>query len=154
MKIPILILFRFCLLCRLKHHLFYVLSLLQLEVAVIIQGLVDSFSSFWLVLVPFRSFYIVLGRFSSWFQLVLEGFSSFQVVPHLSKYRYQRWYMKKSVRRNFTKFTENFIKKETLAHVFSCEFCEISKNTFFTENLQTTASGETLKSCLLRSEIY
>ena len=24
------------------------------------------------------------------------------------------------------------IKKETLAEVFSCEFCEISKNTFFT----------------------
>ena len=24
----------------------------------------------------------------------------------------------------------NFIKKETLAEVFSCEFCEISKNTF------------------------
>ena len=24
-----------------------------------------------------------------------------------------------------------FIKKETLAHVLSCEFCEISKNTFF-----------------------
>ena len=29
----------------------------------------------------------------------------------------------------------NFIKKETLAQVFSCEFCEISKNTFFTEPL-------------------
>ena len=29
----------------------------------------------------------------------------------------------------------NFIKKETLAHVFSCEFCEISKNTFLTEHL-------------------
>ena len=27
----------------------------------------------------------------------------------------------------------NFINKETLAQVFSCEFCEISKNTFFTE---------------------
>ena len=27
----------------------------------------------------------------------------------------------------------NFIKKETLAQVFSCEFCEISKNTFFEE---------------------
>ena len=26
----------------------------------------------------------------------------------------------------------NFIKTETLAQVFSCEFCEISKNTFFT----------------------
>ena len=25
----------------------------------------------------------------------------------------------------------NFIKKETLAQVFSCEFCEISKKTFF-----------------------
>ena len=24
----------------------------------------------------------------------------------------------------------NFIKKETLAQVFSCEFCEISKNTY------------------------
>ena len=27
------------------------------------------------------------------------------------------------------------LKKETLAQVFSCEFCEISKNTFFTEHL-------------------
>ena len=27
----------------------------------------------------------------------------------------------------------NFIKKETLAPVFSCEFCEISKNKFSTE---------------------
>ena len=34
----------------------------------------------------------------------------------------------------------NFIKKETLAQVFSCEFCEISKNTFFTEHLWTNAS--------------
>ena len=34
----------------------------------------------------------------------------------------------------------NFIKKETLAQVFSCEFCEIFKNTFFTEHLWTTAS--------------
>ena len=28
----------------------------------------------------------------------------------------------------------NFIKKETLAQVFFCEFCEISENTFFTEH--------------------
>ena len=33
----------------------------------------------------------------------------------------------------------NFIKKEALAQVFSCEFCEISKNNFFTEYLRTTA---------------
>ena len=31
------------------------------------------------------------------------------------------------------------MKKETLAQGFSCEFCEISKNTFFTEHLQETA---------------
>ena len=55
---------------------------------------------------------------------------------------------KKDVLRNFAKFTEkhlceslflnkvagqacNFIKKQTLAQVLSCELCEISKNTFF-----------------------
>ena len=34
----------------------------------------------------------------------------------------------------------NFIKKETLAQVFFCEFCEIFKNTFFTEHLRTIVS--------------
>ena len=28
------------------------------------------------------------------------------------------------------------LKKEILAQVFPCEFCEISKNTFFTEHLR------------------
>ena len=32
------------------------------------------------------------------------------------------------------------IKKEALAQVFSCEFWEIFKNTFLTENLRSTAS--------------
>ena len=36
------------------------------------------------------------------------------------------------------------MKKETLAQVFSCDFCEISKNTFFTEHLWTTASDYTM----------
>ena len=61
-------------------------------------------------------------------------------------------FCKKSFLRNFAKCTGkhlcqdlffnkvagaacNFIKKETLAQVFSCEFCETSKNTFFTECL-------------------
>ena len=57
-------------------------------------------------------------------------------------------FFKKGALRNFVKFTGkhlrqsryarvsfatsacNFNKKETLAKVFSCEFCEISKNTF------------------------
>ena len=70
---------------------------------------------------------------------------------------HQRCSVRKSVLRNFAKFTGkhlcqnlffnkvadlacNFIKKENLAQVFSSEFCEISKNTFFTEHLLTTAS--------------
>ena len=34
----------------------------------------------------------------------------------------------------------NFIKKEALSQVFPCEFCEISKNIFFTEHLWATTS--------------
>ena len=33
----------------------------------------------------------------------------------------------------------NFIKKETLAQLFFCEFCEISKNNLFTKYFWTTA---------------
>ena len=36
--------------------------------------------------------------------------------------------------------SRNFIKQETLPQVFSCEFCETSKNTFFTEHFRTTTS--------------
>ena len=61
-------------------------------------------------------------------------------------------FCKNRVLRNFTKFTRKHlcqslffnkvagIKKETLAQIFSCGFCEISKNTFFTEHLLATAS--------------
>ena len=57
--------------------------------------------------------------------------------------------MTKGVYKNFTKFTGEhlcqnlflkFIEKETLAQGFSCEFCEIFKDTFFAEHLRTTAS--------------
>ena len=44
----------------------------------------------------------------------------------------------------------NFIKKETQAQVFSCEFCEISKNTFSTEQLRTTASDSSVFHDVLR----
>ena len=40
----------------------------------------------------------------------------------------------------------NFIKKQTLAPVFSCEFYQIFKNNFFTEHLSTTASESELTS--------
>ena len=37
-----------------------------------------------------------------------------------------------------------FIKKETLAQVFSCEFCEISKNTLSYRTPPLAASGHTI----------
>ena len=63
----------------------------------------------------------------------------------------QRCSVRKGVLRNFRKFTGkdlwqrnlqalacNFIKKQTLAQVFSCEFCGISKD-ILTEHLRTAA---------------
>ena len=46
--------------------------------------------------------------------------------------------VRKVVLRNFC----NYIKRETLAHVFSCEFCEISKSTFSTEQVLATTSAD------------
>ena len=57
--------------------------------------------------------------------------------------------MIKDVLRKFAKFTGkhlcqslffNFIKKKTLAQVFSCEFCGISKNTFLQRTPLVAAS--------------
>ena len=35
----------------------------------------------------------------------------------------------------------NFIKKKDLTQLFSCEFCEVFKNTFCAEHVWTTASS-------------
>ena len=61
-------------------------------------------------------------------------------------------FIRKGVLINIAKFTgkhlcqclffskvANFIKKKTLTQVFSCEFCEKSKNTLLTEHLRATA---------------
>ena len=37
----------------------------------------------------------------------------------------------------------NFVTKEILTHVFCCEFCKISRNTFFTEHIWMIASEST-----------
>ena len=56
-------------------------------------------------------------------------------------------FCKKTVLRNLAKFTGNhlcqslFIKKETLAQVFSCECCEICKNTFSYRTPEVAASA-------------
>ena len=91
-------------------------------------------------------------------KLYWEGPTFVCVVCNNCLYRngrssHQRCSVKKDVLRNLTKFTGkqsarvSFLIKlsQTLAQVFSCEFCEISKNTFFTEHLWTTASEMVLK---------
>ena len=69
---------------------------------------------------------------------------------------HRTWSIRKGVLRNFAKFTGKLVCqslgfnkvagwnlqlyfKKTLAQVLSCEFCEISKNSFFTKHLQATA---------------
>ena len=82
---------------------------------------------------------------------------TWRISSTMSRISHQRCSIKKGFLKISQKFTENtcarvsfliklkepeacnFIKKETLAQVFSCEFCGISKNTF-TEHLRTTTS--------------
>ena len=60
---------------------------------------------------------------------------------------------KQNWKQNFAKFTRKYlcqslflnkVAQETLAQVFSCEFCEISKNTFFKRRLLVAPSKEYL----------
>ena len=68
---------------------------------------------------------------------------------------HRRCSKKKGVLKNFSKFKGkhlcqslvfnkveacNFIKKETMAQVFFCEFCKNFKNTFFSKNTAVSAS--------------
>ena len=46
----------------------------------------------------------------------------------------------------------NFIKIETLAQVFSCEFCEISKNTFSYRTPPVASSDLNLKGTVMQIE--
>ena len=58
---------------------------------------------------------------------------------HWNIYRYRSSHRRCSVKKGLAC---NFIKKDIMAQVFSDEFCEISKNAFSTEHLQTTASTD------------
>ena len=86
--------------------------------------------------------------------------TSKETNPLLRRFRssHRMCSVKKGALRNFAKLTGKdlwqslffnkvaglwpvtLLKKETLAQAFLCEFCEISKDTFSTEHLQTTAS--------------
>ena len=82
-------------------------------------------------------------------------------MPTNTRSSHRRCSVKKDVLRNFAKFTGKHlcqslffnkvagkaIKKETLPQVFSCEFCEISKNTFSTEHLPPDDCFRNTKNC-------
>ena len=105
----------------------------------------------------FENFFVI----STVVDFATANFSSRTVafpVPNLQKAiagsSHQRCSIKKVFLKNSQNSQENtsqkihrtppetcyFIKKETLAQLFSCEFWEISKNTFFTEYLYEAAS--------------
>ena len=106
-----------------------------------------------------RIFLFITINFSSinqWFQKHvchwdIRMFNSFRT-------RHLEVCYKKSALKNFAKFTGkhlrrslhtcNIVKRETPAQVFSCEFCKIFKNTFFTEHLQMAASVLPLLTCI------
>ena len=46
------------------------------------------------------------------------------------------------------------MQKESLAQVFSCEFCEIPKNTFFHRTPLVAASGLTVTVCFQKNEYF
>ena len=102
-------------------------------------------------------FYLFRGyrtRLVTW-----NGLIMFQRDITMKHFRssHQMCSVKKGFLRNFTKFTGKHqcqslffnkvagrpatLLKKRLAQVFFCEFCEISKNTFLTEHLQTTTSN-------------
>ena len=109
-----------------------------------------------------ETFQTLAWKFLLWVPQKVFGvyiFSNFVLVQHIvvQKLDKTRSSHRRCSLRNFAKFTGkhlcqslyfkkieslacNFIKIETLAQVFSCEFSEISKNTFFTKYVWATAS--------------
>ena len=108
--------------------------------------------SFWkllsILLILGNRFLVLWDKQSSLiFLIFLQDFT-------MSRSSRQEVFCKKGVLRNFTKFTCtrasfliklqakacNFIKKETVAQAFSCEFWKISKDTFLYETPRVAAS--------------
>ena len=105
-----------------------------------------------------QKFHSLLYSWILWFDLIVSLFpSGFLLFPWLLCHdSFLQWQLpigvlKQGVLRNLTKFTGNhlyesiffiFIKKDTLAQVFSSEFCEISKNSFLRKTPIKTVKGK------------
>ena len=94
-----------------------------------------------------RSF-AIFTKFHSALKIWQKFFAQKSFICLQKKFRSSRSEVlcKKGVLKSFAKFTgrrlcqslffNKVVKKETLTQVFSCEFCEVSKNTFFIELLR------------------
>ena len=107
----------------------------------------SSISRIWLKISLFDSFLFVL--FCYWTYQELHTNVCHQ-INSINRSNHQRCSIEIGVLENFAKFTGKhlwqnlffnkvaglqLIKKETVAQMFSCEFSEIFRNTFFTEHL-------------------
>ena len=77
-----------------------------------------------------------------------ESLCSSPLVVTRARSSYRRYSVKQGILKYFANFTEKQVlglqlyQKETLTQVFSCEICEIFKNTYLEEYLRTTVSVE------------
>ena len=99
---------------------------------------------------PSELFYMQVKSYTNlqiFFVLILKCLFTFTVTFIHVRSSCSEVFCKKGVLRNFEKSTVKqlcqslfFNKKETLAQLFSCEFCEISRNTFSHRTPPVTAS--------------
>ena len=83
-------------------------------------------------------YFVLSDPIVSTFQLSFISNARASMKGRLLRSSHRSCSVKKGVLKSFEAC--NFTKKESLAQVFSCKFCKLSKSNFFTEHLQTTAS--------------
>ena len=98
------------------------------------QGIFNTLNEIWYE----KTFHILLTDSNAWY----GTFSDFmaEAVPRRCSVKKMFLQISQNSQENTCTIEPqvcNFIKKETLAQVFSCEFCKISKNIF----LQSTSGG-------------
>ena len=125
------------------------------NVIIITQTFLDLQISLFKIIIIFGWKFCILIQITIWDRILIF----FQIFTESNLYgsSHLKCSVRKGVLRSFAKFTGkhlcqtlfwqscrpdacNFIKKETLAPVFTCEYCGISKNTFFYRTPQVDAS--------------
>ena len=91
----------------------------------------------WLPFTPIRA-WVILNNFQDFYSSFFSSLSWFCLFR--SRIAYQWVNLSKRIAQKCFLLRISLISKETLVQVFSWEFCEIFKNTLFTEQLRATVS--------------